>query len=146
VPPTAAQEVALRQVSVPSSLSSITSLSLNLSNSLYCSISLCPRRTSSNAFNHTFPRRVVSFPVLSCPVLSCHIYFPIVCPMMASNSSFTCSSSLLFSISLQVLLTGCCDSVARRAPLGSVKSGSRHRRLTGNSFSSCLFPLHSPGA
>ena len=40
-------------------------------------------------------------------------------------------SALICTVLAQVILTGCCDSIARRAPLGAVKSGSRHKRLTG---------------
>mmetsp|Transcript_677 Transcript_677/g.775 ORF Transcript_677/g.775 Transcript_677/m.775 type:complete len:461 (+) Transcript_677:2-1384(+) len=42
----------------------------------------------------------------------------------------------------QVILTGSCDSIARRAPMGAVKTGSRHRRLTA--YISCSNNITEP--
>lgn len=116
---------------------------LSISQSLFDAMVLSPMPSyyHSSLLHYTF-----SCTILSCPVLPCHTFLWIVEHILASNSSLICSSCLLFSIFLKVLLTGCCDSIARRAPLGSVKSGSRHRRLTGSCSSSYLFTLYSSSA
>jgi hypothetical protein len=63
----------------------------------------------------------------------------VTCPLSVKPISF-CTTFVNSSLPLivhpppirpKVLLTGYCDSVARRVPLGAVKTGSRHRRLTG---------------
>ena len=83
-----------------------------------------------NLYANTIFFFTIISPVLRCPIIS--FLLILYCSILFFYMLFLFCLQFHSPLYLKVLLTGSCDSVARRAPLGSVKSGSRHRRLTGD--------------